>query len=178
VNLSKVQLKSSAELFTALQHALATSGLPPPLLELEVSDGVLADRYLSPEIPHRLRSLGVGLVVDDFGTGTFSLARLQRLPVDALKIDRSLVRGVPGNSRDAAAVSAIIALAQQLGVGVVAEGVETSEQLAFLRARHCEQAQGFLLSEPMSAQALGAWMRGLTPGFGGYDIEGSGPFSA
>ena len=95
-----------------------------------------------------LRELGIKISIDDFGTGHSSLSHLKRLPLDELKIDLSFIRGVPGNEDDAAIVTTIISLAQNLGLSVVAEGVETEEQFDFLRERGCDVCQGFLFSRP------------------------------
>jgi EAL domain-containing protein (putative c-di-GMP-specific phosphodiesterase class I) len=98
--------------------------------------------------------MGVGIALDDFGTGHSSLNYLKRFPVDTLKIDQSFVRDIPGDASDAAIVSAVIAMARALGMSVVAEGVETEEQLAFLRASGCEQVQGFFFREPVPASQI------------------------
>jgi EAL domain-containing protein (putative c-di-GMP-specific phosphodiesterase class I) len=100
---------------------------------------------------HRLKDMGLRLSIDDFGTGYSSLAYLKRFPLDALKVDRSFVKDTPGAADDAAITSAIIAMAHSLKLEVVAEGVETAAQLAFLRARGCEYAQGYLISRPVAA---------------------------
>jgi EAL domain-containing protein (putative c-di-GMP-specific phosphodiesterase class I) len=105
----------------------------------------------------RLRRAGVRVAMDDFGTGYSSLHRLAVLPVDTLKIDRSFVAGLGRLERDAAVVDAIVALAHGLGLEVVAEGVETDEQRRALLERGCEQAQGFLFTEPLPAGRLWAW---------------------
>jgi EAL domain-containing protein (putative c-di-GMP-specific phosphodiesterase class I) len=99
-----------------------------------------------------LRDLGVRIAIDDFGTGYSSLAYLRRFPVDMLKIDRSFLGGVPQDDRDAAIVRTIVAMARNLGLSVVAEGVETTAQLEFLREIECDEAQGYLLGKPMAAQ--------------------------
>lgn len=177
VNLSAIQLRPTADLISVLQRALALSGLESGYLHLEVKEGVLGDRHGTQGLFARLQELGIGLTVDDFGTGWSSLAHLKRLGVDALKIDYSLVRDIGQDPEDAAVVSAIIALGQQLGIHVVAEGVERPEQVEFLRGRQCHQIQGFAVGQPMSEEELEAWIQGLTPRAGGLCLDAVRPCS-
>ena len=151
VNISGRQL-AQANFVETVDRILQGSGLPAHLLELEITESVLmqhAENTL--EMLRGLRALGVSLSIDDFGTGYSSLAYLKRFPVDAVKIDRAFVQDLPDNADDAAIATAMIALAHSLRLEVVAEGVETHTQLAFLRQRDCDQIQGFLLSPPLPA---------------------------
>jgi EAL domain-containing protein (putative c-di-GMP-specific phosphodiesterase class I) len=102
----------------------------------------------------RLRENGIQIAIDDFGTGYSSLAYLRKLPVNVLKVDRTFLSGIPDDERDMAIVRTILAMARNLGLSVVAEGVETAAQLEFLRESGCEEVQGFLLAKPASAESL------------------------
>ncbi len=135
-----------------VERALLRHGLRRGLLEIEVTESILmADPELSVEIARRLGDMGIQLSIDDFGTGYSSLSYLKRLPIHALKIDRSFVRDLATDPDDAAIITAIIAMAHSLKLKVVAEGVENDAQLTFLRARHCDEYQGFLTHRPMPA---------------------------
>ncbi len=149
VNLSPRQFRSNA-LITVISDALKESGLDPRHLEVEITEGVLMED--ADEAIRRLsaiRGLGVAIAVDDFGTGYSSLAYITRFPIDTLKIDKSFISRLPDHHGDAAVAQAIIALSMSLGFKVVAEGVENTAQLAFLRERQCDTAQGFLLGRPV-----------------------------
>ena len=138
-----------------LQATLARTGLPAEYLELEITEGVLlgtAEQAIA--TLHQLKSLGVGVSIDDFGTGFSSLSYLKSLPIDSVKIDRSFVRDVNDDTNDAAIAKAIISMAHNLGLRVVAEGVETAEQMEFLSRNRCDEFQGFLLARPMPLEAL------------------------
>jgi diguanylate cyclase (GGDEF)-like protein/PAS domain S-box-containing protein len=131
------------------------SGLRPGTLELEITESVLMEEADSPvTVLGTFRDHGLSLVLDDFGTGYSSLSRLKRFPVDALKIDRSFVSGIETNADDRAIVKATIDMAHAVGLTVVAEGVETSEQEECLRAFGCDRAQGYLYARPQPAQAI------------------------
>jgi diguanylate cyclase (GGDEF)-like protein/PAS domain S-box-containing protein len=129
---------------------LTETGLEPSALELEITEGVLMKRVGSTEsILRTLRARGVQLAVDDFGTGYSSLSYLRKFPVDALKIDQSFVRQISTVPDETAIVAAVIGIGRSLKLRVVAEGVETAEQLTFLRAHHCDEAQGYYFSRPV-----------------------------
>lgn len=151
VNVSALQFQQ-AQFTDRVASMLAVSGLPAHLLELELTESILvrdADEAL-----HRLQALarlGVQLSIDDFGTGYSSLAYLKRFPIRKLKIDRSFVRGLPGDDSDVGIVRAILQMARALGMQVIAEGVETEPQRAFLQAEGCAQFQGFLFSPAVDA---------------------------
>jgi len=122
---------------------------------------LIEDREMAIAILQRLKGLGVQIAVDDFGTGYSSLSYLSGLPVDCLKIDRSFVVQTSLGGRDAAIAQAIVSLAHALGLRVLAEGVETVEQLDFLRAHQCDEGQGYLFARPRPAPALlGALVQG------------------
>ncbi|MBA4192498.1 MAG: hypothetical protein C0467_31400 [Planctomycetaceae bacterium] len=143
----------------SVNAALSESGLPVELLELEVTEGLfLPDKTSTVEVLRRLHGRGIKVSIDDFGTGYSSLSYLRRLPVDQLKIDRSFVTGVAVDSKDASMVRAIIGLAHDLGLGVIAEGVETVEQMTFLRAEGCDEVQGYLLSRPIPVDRLDRYL--------------------
>jgi diguanylate cyclase (GGDEF)-like protein len=134
---------------------LRETGLPPGRLQLEISEAVLMrDDPRMLERLDALKTVGVRLAIDDFGTGYASLSYLKRLPVDCLKIDRSLIKGVAHDTEDTAIVRAVVTLAQSLGIVVTAEGVETAEQLYQLRALGCEQGQGYYFARPVAADRL------------------------
>jgi diguanylate cyclase (GGDEF)-like protein len=156
VNLSARQFRQQ-DLVSLVQATIAASGVDAALLELEITESVLMhDARQAVRLLESLRALGVKLAVDDFGTGYSSLSYLKRFPIDALKIDRSFIRDVPRDADDAAIATAIAAMARSLELEVVAEGVETAEQLAFLHARACRVVQGYLFSRPVPADALRA----------------------
>ncbi len=154
VNLSTRQLQQPG-LVAAVAGVLEQTHLDPGSLELEITESTtMNDADLAIRVLSALRELGVRISMDDFGVGYSSLAHLKDLPLHALKIDRSLVRGITRDPNYAAIVAAIIAMARSLGLEVVAEGVETNSQLAFLREQRCHRFQGYLLGEPMPGEQL------------------------
>ena len=156
---------------------LAEAGLPAEYLEIEVTEGVFLGGNVGEvaDALGRLHRRGVAIVLDDFGTGYASLTHLRRFPIDKLKIDRSFVSGVLQDPNDAAIVRAIIDLGHSLGLQVVAEGVETLDQLEFLERHLCDQVQGFLIATPAPAtEALAhanAWGRPTLAGCGGRRLS-------
>jgi diguanylate cyclase (GGDEF)-like protein len=155
VNLSTRDIVDD-ELPARLRAEIEEAGVSPALIELEVTERVEADDDGLTEMLDRLRALGVRLAIDDFGTGTSVIARLQRHPINTLKIDRSLVQSLGGDAADELVVKALVTLGTMLGLDVVAEGVETDAQLALLRGTGCTLAQGFLFSRPVPAESIDA----------------------
>jgi diguanylate cyclase (GGDEF)-like protein/PAS domain S-box-containing protein len=160
VNLSARQFQQ-ANLLERVQAIVRKTGIDPHRLELEITEsGMLARGERSAELMDALKTLGVSLSIDDFGTGYSSLAYLKRLPVDKLKIDRSFVRDIPTDSSDMEIAATIIAMAKNLGLKVLAEGVETQAQLDFLRQKGCDYYQGYYYSRPLPADAVGELLAG------------------
>ncbi len=142
--------------------ALQVAHVPAHLLELEVTeDSMLEDPDLARETLKELSSMGVSIAIDDFGTGFSSLSQLKTLPVGTLKIDRSFVSGMCGDARDAFIVRAAIRLGHDLGMAIVAEGVEDEETFALLRELQCDAVQGYLIHRPADAEALAGWLRAV-----------------
>ncbi len=153
VNLSARQF-TVANLASTVGRILGESGLPAQALLLEITESVaLANENSNLEELRKLRGMGIRLALDDFGTGNSSLGYLKRFPIDVLKLDQSFVRDVAISREDAAVARATIQLANSLGIRVVAEGVENEAQLKWLQTQNCELIQGFLLSEPLNADA-------------------------
>jgi polar amino acid transport system substrate-binding protein len=152
VNLSARQLREP-NLLEVVEQTLAASGLAPELLDVEITEtAAIGDAEGTTRVLRQLRDMGVGVSLDDFGTGYSSLSYLPRLPIARLKIDRSFVRDLPHDASSAAVVCAVIDLANTLGLGVTAEGVEREEQLEFLQAHRCHEVQGYLFSTPLAPE--------------------------
>ena len=159
VNLSSRQLQQG-RLVPQVRAALAQAGLDGRYLELELTESMLiGDSEITRAAFAELDALGVKFSVDDFGTGYSSLSYLKLFPIDAVKIDRSFLRGVPSDPDSVAIAAAIIAMARSLGIGVVAEGVETVDQLEFLRRRGCDTMQGYYFSKPIPAAEFTAMLK-------------------
>jgi diguanylate cyclase (GGDEF)-like protein len=149
VNLSARQFGDST-LLAKLTQIIHASGLDPAQLELEITESVvMANGECAVAVLEKLKSIGVQIAIDDFGTGYSSLAYLKRFPIDTLKVDRSFIRDIPADSGDMKITRAIIAMAHGLRLKVVAEGVETAEQLEFLRSLSCDAVQGYFLHRPL-----------------------------
>jgi EAL domain-containing protein (putative c-di-GMP-specific phosphodiesterase class I) len=157
VNLSAMQFRQ-AGLPALVARILDSEEFPAHFLELELTESVAMDQPLAAIVTmDRLRALGVRMSIDDFGTGYSSMSYLKRFPVHKLKIDRSFVADLASDPDDEAIVAATISLAHNLGLQTIAEGVESEAQLAFLRAKGCDQAQGYLFSQPLPAAQFAAW---------------------
>lgn len=155
VNLSAKQFKTS-NLLKEVARALSEARLDPSRLVLELTESILMDDVDSSiSTLHRLKGLGVQLHLDDFGTGYSSLSYLLRFPLDSLKVARSFLTNLRTNSDSAKVLAAIVAVAQNLGLNVIVEGVETAEQLAYVRALQCQQAQGYLFARPLDSASAG-----------------------
>jgi diguanylate cyclase (GGDEF)-like protein/PAS domain S-box-containing protein len=169
VNLSARQL-FDGEMARRVADILALTRLPAQNLELEITESmVMRDAGQAVSLLNALRSTGVRMAIDDFGTGYSSLAYLKRFPIDCVKIDRSFIRDLPDNGDDVAITRSIIAMAHNMKLEIVAEGVETVHQLEFLQAYGCDEIQGFLFSEPLPAEAfarfLGRPAEAVTPSY-------------
>ncbi|MDK6076888.1 EAL domain-containing protein [Massilia varians] len=152
VNLSARQF-GAADLVASLESVLADTMLDPDCLEIELTESLFMSEVTpAVDLLHRMKSLGVNLSIDDFGTGYSSLSYLSRFPIDVLKIDRSFVADITVDANDAAIVTSIIALAHNLKLAVIAEGVETLEQLDYLRSHGCDEMQGYFFSKPLAAE--------------------------
>jgi EAL domain-containing protein (putative c-di-GMP-specific phosphodiesterase class I) len=154
VNLSARQF-IQRDLIASIRQTLEETGLAAEYLELELTESLImhnADLFIS--TLRELREIGIELAVDDFGTGYSSLSYLQRFPINRLKIDQSFVRDIFGNADSGAISVAIIMLGHSLGLKVIAEGVETIEQLDFLHSSNCNEIQGYFFSKPLPAEEM------------------------
>jgi EAL domain-containing protein (putative c-di-GMP-specific phosphodiesterase class I) len=152
VNLSSRQFQTR-KLLTLLHDTLAETGLDPAFLELEITESaVMENPEQAVELLREIRAIGISIAIDDFGTGYSSLAYLKKFPVNTIKIDQSFIAELTKDSDDAAIVESIIQMAHSLNLKVVAEGVETLEQLEFLREKKCHEVQGYYFSKPLPAE--------------------------
>jgi diguanylate cyclase (GGDEF)-like protein/PAS domain S-box-containing protein len=156
INLSPVQFRHG-DLPSLVHSVLLETGLPPACLELEITEGVLIDDFSrAVSILRRLKALGVRIAMDDFGTGYSSLSYLQAFPFDKIKIDKAFISNLESNKQSATIIRAVIGLARGLEVPVLAEGVETKEQLAFLAKESCDEVQGYLIGCPLPIEDYAA----------------------
>jgi len=163
VNMSAIDFRQR-DFVDGIEQILEQTGLEPSLLELEITEGVLMQNIeTTVNSLNRLKAMGVRLAIDDFGTGYSSLSYLQRFPIDVLKIDQSFIRGLSKDSNDAALVSAIISLGRSLKLTIIAEGVETLEQLNFLRAHQCEEGQGYYFSKAVEPDSFVQYLWSVKP---------------
>src|SRR6185437_2626539 len=173
VNISGRQIHHK-DLVTTVGRTLASTGLSPRYLEIELTESaVMSNTDAAINTLTRLREMDVQISLDDFGTGYSSLSYLKRLPVTGLKIDQSFIRDLATDPDDAAIVRAIIVVALELALDVTAEGVETAEQVAFLKSHGCTEAQGFYFARPVPADAMRALLEaGALPAAAGAATEG------
>ncbi|MCU1763320.1 EAL domain-containing protein [Pseudomonas sp. 14P_8.1_Bac3] len=163
VNMSAIDFRQR-DFVDGIEQILEQTGLEPALLELEITEGVLMQNIETTVTSlNRLKAMGVRLAIDDFGTGYSSLSYLRRFPIDVLKIDQSFIRGLSNDSSDAALVSAIISLGRSLKLTIIAEGVETLEQLDFLKAHQCEEGQGYYFSKAVEPDAFARYLESVKP---------------
>jgi diguanylate cyclase (GGDEF)-like protein/PAS domain S-box-containing protein len=158
VNLFPCQLRDET-LLPDIDGILRETGLPPELLEIEITENVALDYDEASAVLQKLRDMGIKLAFDDFGTGYASLSYLTRFPLSRIKIDRSFVGKITDDAEDAAIVRSLISMAHNLGLEVIAEGVETTGQAAFLLNEGCEEAQGFLYAKPLAADGFEVFLR-------------------
>ncbi|MHC8357697.1 putative bifunctional diguanylate cyclase/phosphodiesterase [Pseudomonas sp. LB3P81] len=163
VNMSAIDFRQR-DFVDGIELILKQTGLEPALLELEITEGVLMQNIESTVTAlNRLKVMGIRLAIDDFGTGYSSLSYLRRFPIDVLKIDQSFIRCLSTDSNDAALVSAIISLGRSLKLNIIAEGVETLEQLNFLKAHQCEEGQGYYFSKAVEPDAFARYLESVKP---------------
>jgi EAL domain-containing protein (putative c-di-GMP-specific phosphodiesterase class I) len=161
VNLFPAQCRDPG-LSLDIEAALQLSGLPPDILELEISETFALNNDDAIAPLQELHNKGIKLAFDDFGTGYASLSYLTKFPVSRIKIDRSFIVKVAEDTENAAIVRSLVAMAHNLELGIIAEGVETEEQARFLAAERCEEAQGFLYAKPLPAAEFEAYLRERT----------------
>ncbi len=159
VNISSVQFRSQI-LIETITRALKISGLDAPWLEIELTESsIMKNMEASSDILRELKQMGLRVAIDDFGTGYSSLAYLKRFPLDILKIDRSFIRDIPGDPDNEAIATAIIAMAHSLNLEVIAEGVETENQLAFMRSHECDGVQGYFFSPALPGEQMKEYLK-------------------
>jgi EAL domain-containing protein (putative c-di-GMP-specific phosphodiesterase class I) len=159
VNLSARQF-ADENLLADVTSILKETGMNAAFLELEITESMIMHNVdKAVQTLTKLKTLGIGLSIDDFGTGYSSLSNLKRFPIDTLKIDRSFIRDLPGDSEDKAITRAIIAMGKSLNMTLIAEGVETQEQAEFLRAHACDQFQGYYFSRPVDKDKFAELLR-------------------
>ncbi|WP_297324008.1 EAL domain-containing protein [Nitrosomonas sp.] len=161
VNISIRQLADN-HLQKFIAELLHQYSLPPHLLELEVTESCLQDKLIYINCLEQLENLGISISIDDFGTGYSCLSSLKNLPINRLKIDQSFVKGIPHDNNDCAIAAAILALAQKLNLQVIAEGIETLDQVNFLTDLGCNELQGYLLGKPVSPEQIPGLVNQLT----------------
>jgi diguanylate cyclase (GGDEF)-like protein len=179
VNLSRAQLNEPT-LIDEVRHALQASGIEPGRLQLEITESLAAENPQIQARLHELKTLGVMLALDDFGTGYSSLASLHQWPVDVIKIDRSFVSQVTTSAHHRVLVEATVRVARSLGMGTVAEGVETAEQAEMLHELQCDKGQGYFYARPLDAEAATRWLAARAPATGPQpgtqpSLNGQGP---
>ncbi|RTE07073.1 bifunctional diguanylate cyclase/phosphodiesterase [Paenibacillus whitsoniae] len=158
VNISSRQFQQS-NLIEVVSQTLKETGLDAKYLELELTESIIQDSKFAISTMQKLKGMGIFLSIDDFGTGYSSLSYLKLFPIDSLKIDQSFTRNMFENVKDAALVHTIISMAHNLDLKVIAEGVETQDQLAFLVEKQCNEAQGYLFSKPQNAEHISVLLR-------------------
>jgi EAL domain-containing protein (putative c-di-GMP-specific phosphodiesterase class I) len=159
INLSPRQFREK-DLPARIERAAREHAVAPGQLELEITESALMSNDADVVAAlGALRAAGMGIALDDFGTGYSSLSYLKRFPITAVKLDQSFVRGVPADANDAAIALSVIGIGRSLGLKVIAEGVESEEQLEFLRANGCDEAQGYLIARPAGAAETAKFMR-------------------
>ena len=159
VNISPRQFRQN-DFVELVERSLTSSHLPPHMLKLEITEGIVIQNIDDTIAKmNRLKRLGVTFAMDDFGTGYSSLTYLKRLPVDVLKIDQSFVRDATLDANDAEIIRAIVAMARSLGLDMIAEGVEQTDQLEFLQQQGCHHYQGYLFSRPVPLEQFRQLLR-------------------
>jgi EAL domain-containing protein (putative c-di-GMP-specific phosphodiesterase class I) len=153
VNLSTQQFLTR-DLLAFMEDMLERTAIDPAYVVVEITEYMAMEYEYSIQVLEQLKALGIGISIDDFGTGYSSLNYLKNFPIDYIKIDKSFVSEIMNNEKDAIIVNAIITLAHNLRKEVIAEGVETQEQLDFLKSHHCDISQGYYFSKPLPADEI------------------------